>query len=362
MNLSFHNIHTQNNTYFENESIEIEEVDPGKMSDSRFEEITGIKTPSVYAPSFALAISKIFKVQTKIVIIRRNGAFLGTSHYSIVPGLFGSHRVFFYKTVYSNFIYSHSKEDEILSLTSLFKKYFANSGSFLCSTIHVLNQSVGINSDFSFFQFNFSKYNNNDDDLINCFQKRKKSYLRKALKMPFVSEIHRKDGIRDFYVLYTKNQKELGSPPCSEIYFHKFLESVASSKIVLIKMNDIPVAGALIFQSQKNETFCPFIATPRSELQSLPALRLYYEVIKLSMRNGSDILNLGRSQKHSGHAHFKSQCGFIEIPVYYYLSNQLNPIAFNPSNRLMFQIASFIWKKLPLKLTIYLGPILQRFL
>ena len=90
---------------------------------------------------------------------------------------------------------------------------------------------------------------------------------------------------------------------------------------------------------------------------------MYWDLMRRACERGLRIFDYGRSKRDVGSYRFKKHWGFSPEPLFYeyYLVRvknvpEINPL--NPRYRLLIEI----WKRLPLRLTQFLGPMIARYL
>lgn len=170
-----------------------------------------------------------------------------------------------------------------------------------------------------------------------------------------------KEYLDDFYKVYSRNMRDLGSPSHSRRLVENILDRFpGSSWLIVIRMNNRPVsAGLLLGHGDTMEI--PLASTIRSANPHSMNMLLYWEVLKLAIRQGYNQFDFGRSSKEAGTYRFKQQWGAQPKQLYwhYWLFNSKQLPALNAANP-KYALIIYLWKKLPVRLTQWLGPLIVK--
>jgi serine/alanine adding enzyme len=166
-----------------------------------------------------------------------------------------------------------------------------------------------------------------------------------------------KEYLDDFYSVYARNMRDLGSPPHSKEFIRNILDSFTdNSCIIMLYMNNRPVAAGLLIGDGETLNI-PLASTIRDVNPLSINMLMYSEVLKFAIRKGYRHFDFGRSTTDSGTFRFKQQWGAQAKQLYWHYGlvkrgevPLLSPA--NPKYALMINI----WKRLPVKLTQWVGP------
>ncbi|MCK5506200.1 MAG: GNAT family N-acetyltransferase, partial [Thermodesulfovibrionia bacterium] len=88
---------------------------------------------------------------------------------------------------------------------------------------------------------------------------------------------------------------------------------------------------------------------------------LYWELMRYGCENGYRVFDFGRSKRDTGSYDFKRHWGFtpVTLPFLYNLVNSKEMPEVNPANPKYIAMIN-IWRKLPLSVTKWLGPKINR--
>ncbi|MDT8453262.1 MAG: FemAB family PEP-CTERM system-associated protein [Gammaproteobacteria bacterium] len=165
----------------------------------------------------------------------------------------------------------------------------------------------------------------------------------------------------DFYQVYSRNMRDLGSPAHSRLLVKNIIDSFPDrSWIVVIRLNNIPVSACLLL-GHTNTMEIPLASTIRSANPYSMNMLLYWEVLKLAVSQGYDYFDFGRSSINANTYRFKQQWGAQPKQLYwhYWLGSSIEQPSLTPSNP-KYALVIYLWKKLPVKLTQWLGPLIVK--
>jgi FemAB-related protein (PEP-CTERM system-associated) len=169
------------------------------------------------------------------------------------------------------------------------------------------------------------------------------------------------DQLNDFYCLFTQSMRRLGTPVFPRALFENLSQEFAREVDLLVVYADSkPVAG--VFSFRFKDTILPYYAGANSEAATLAANNfMYSELMKSASEEGARRFDFGRSKKGTGAYAFKLQWNMnvehLTYQVHLVRCKELpNFTPLNPK----FQLATRVWKQMPLSLTTWLGPRIVR--
>jgi len=166
---------------------------------------------------------------------------------------------------------------------------------------------------------------------------------------------------RDFYALYARNMRDLGTPPQSRRFFDNILlEFPGSSTILMVKLDDVVIYSALLLFHR--DTVIDFMSSTIEEYRKYyPTDFGIWNAIKYACEKGFKYLDFGRSIKDSSNHEFKRRwgAGTQQLYYHYYLNKAHDLPHLNPSNPKYGRLSK-IWRRLPLPIANRLGPIIRR--
>jgi FemAB-related protein (PEP-CTERM system-associated) len=191
--------------------------------------------------------------------------------------------------------------------------------------------------------------------------KRKTIYKsqRKNLKMIFSDERKENQLFYDFYEIYTKNMKRLGTPHHSDFFFRNILR-YTNSDVACVYMNDKCCYGAIVLFFK--DTLIDFMSSALIEYRNYYVTDFgIWNLILKAHESNCRYIDFGRSIKDSENWEFKRRWGAetIHLNYCYPLSEKLNPSKLQPSKYGKF---AKMWSKLPGKVTKVIGPRVRRYI
>jgi len=166
-----------------------------------------------------------------------------------------------------------------------------------------------------------------------------------------------KEYLDDFYTVYSRNMRDLGSPAHSKQFVQNIMSCFPDkSWIICLRLDNRPVAaGFLISHGEILEI--PLASTVRDVNHLSMNMLLYWEVLKFAVDSGFHYFNFGRSSKDAGTFRFKQQWGAKPRQLYwhYWLNGGNEPPSLNPQNP-KYALAINLWKHLPIPITQWIGP------
>lgn len=197
------------------------------------------------------------------------------------------------------------------------------------------------------------------EDLLKSFKAKLRSQIQKPIKEGLTAKIGYTELIDDFYKIFLINMRDLGSPVHSKkMMINTLLAFPKTSKVVIVYKKKIPVAGGIIIEFKKILQN-PWASSLREYSRQSPNMLLYWTMLKYACDNNYNCFDFGRSTPGEGTHRFKKQWGATESPLYWYnvLLKHQNNTDTTPSK---FDKAIKYWKKLPIPVTQFLGPMIRK--
>lgn len=169
------------------------------------------------------------------------------------------------------------------------------------------------------------------------------------------------DRLHYFYHIYAESVRNLGTPVYSYGYFKDLKETFGDQcQILLVEYQGKMIAGVLTF-FYKDQILPYYAGALRDYFHLAPNDFMYWELMSYGATKGYRVFDFGRSKKGTGSFDFKRHWGFEPLPLpylYYRVSGEKIPdtSALNPR----LQWAVKLWRSLPLRLTMAVGPRIVR--
>jgi len=199
------------------------------------------------------------------------------------------------------------------------------------------------------------------DNLWDSFSSKLRAQIRRAQREKTRVNIGGKECLNDFYSVFARNMRDLGTPVYGKSFFSNILCSFPDhSKIIVVFMGNRPVAAAFLL-GYKNTLEIPWASTIGDVNHLSINMLLYWEVLKFALENRCAYFDFGRSSKNSGTFRFKQQWGAKAKQMYwhYWLPSNAELPGLNPHNP-KYAMAIKLWKRLPIFVTKWIGPLIVR--
>ncbi|MFA5864838.1 MAG: FemAB family XrtA/PEP-CTERM system-associated protein [Phycisphaerae bacterium] len=207
------------------------------------------------------------------------------------------------------------------------------------------------------------------DELWRNLDAKVRNQIRKAQSSNLEVNSGQLELLDDFYTVYVRNMRDLGSPPHSRRFFQLILESFHDSvRLFTVKSNNIPVAGGFTITNStpkrhdregvwKELTFLPWAASDWRAKSLCPNMLLYWSMLMESCARGINIFDFGRSTLGSGTWRFKKQWGAEESALYWhYLFPGDQQLPELRPDSAKYRFLTQCWRRLPVAMTRLAGP------
>jgi len=170
------------------------------------------------------------------------------------------------------------------------------------------------------------------------------------------------DLLPEFYDVYSKNIRSLGSPVFPRALFDALLEEYGSRCRILAVFHGTNMVSAVMTFFYRDQVMPYYQGATRDGIQLATNDFMYWSLLCYAAQNGYKVFDFGRSKKGTGPYHFKRHWGFPPTPLayQYQLVRQREMPNLSPANP-RFSMAIRAWRRLPLRLTQWLGPKLVRY-
>ncbi len=184
-----------------------------------------------------------------------------------------------------------------------------------------------------------------------------RNQVRKAEKSQLTLERGGAELLADFYTVFARNMRDLGTPVYSRRLFEEVLRAFPGrARILSVKLKDVPVAAGLTYRTGPLVEV-PWASSIREYNSLCPNHLLYWGAIEAAVADGCTTFDFGRSTPDEGTYKFKEQWGASPVPLHweYRLMHDGGLPDQSPKNP-KFRMMIDVWKRCPLWLTNVLGP------
>ena len=189
-----------------------------------------------------------------------------------------------------------------------------------------------------------------------------RNQIRKSEKGGLVSEVVSASRLPEFYEVFSRNMRDLGSPTHSLAFFETLARELGDRfRLYLTRDADQQPVGGAVAIHFKDSVSVPWASSLRSVRSLCPNHSLYWRILRDARESGADTFDFGRSSAGAGTFHFKKQWGAEPIPLTWtFLDRMQKPETDYYLDPRTQSAAVQIWRRLPLSLTLRLGPLIRR--
>ncbi len=193
------------------------------------------------------------------------------------------------------------------------------------------------------------------------FPSKLRSQIRRAQKEQMTLCIDAGAVLNDFYRVFARNMRDLGTPVYGRGFFEAILETFPKdSRLCVVYLKREPVAAAFLYGFRQTLEI-PWASSYRRYNHLAPNMLLYSSVLEYACREGYQVFDFGRSTRDAGTFRFKEQWGARPVPLHWYRWSPEGRavVDLSPENP-RYGLAVKMWKRLPVALTRIVGPSIVR--
>jgi FemAB-related protein (PEP-CTERM system-associated) len=197
-------------------------------------------------------------------------------------------------------------------------------------------------------------------ELLASFKSKLRSQLKGSQKHNFEVRWGGRELLGDFYHVFSRNMRDLGTPVYPRAFFAAVLEVFGSdAELCVLRLGDQVASAALLVHGQ-SITEVPSASSVRALNSTGANMVMYRHLLVRAIERGQSMFDFGRSTAGSGTYKFKAQWGATPTPaVWQYDVRKGSARAMRPDNG-KFGLAIRVWQRLPLWLANAVGPAIVR--
>lgn len=200
-----------------------------------------------------------------------------------------------------------------------------------------------------------------EDDLWKAVSGKVRNQVRKARKQDYSIHWGGTGLLGDFYRVFTRNMRDLGSPCYPRRLFAAILDAYPhEAELCVVRDGRMPIAGGLLLHGV-GITEVPSASSLREYNSGCSNMLLYWHLLTRAIERGQQVFDFGRSTVDSGTYRFKKQWGARPEAAtwyYYHPGGQAQEAVTKENPR--FQRVIRWWQRMPVWLTRILGPRIVR--
>ncbi len=190
--------------------------------------------------------------------------------------------------------------------------------------------------------------------------RKQRAMVRKGIKNALRSDID--DSVDRFFALYADNVHRHGTPALPKRYFRALRDEFGSDcEVLTVSAPDgRPLSSVLSFYFR--DEVLPYYAGDDMAARELAANDFkYWELMRRACARGLKVFDYGRSKQGTGPFAFKKNWGFEPTPLQYeYCLYKRDSIPQNNPSNTKFKLMIETWRRLPLGMANWLGPLVVR--
>lgn len=199
------------------------------------------------------------------------------------------------------------------------------------------------------------------EELWKKFKPEVRNQIRKGEKSQLVVGWGRLDLLDDFYDVFARNMRDLGTPVFGRKLFASILRELGDrAELCVVRLPDqTPIAASLLLHG-RGFTEVPSASSLREHNKTCANMLMYHHLLLRAVERGQRVFDFGRSSPDSGTFKFKRQWGAAPVSsIWQYHLRKGSVGDVRPDNP-KYQRKIETWKKLPLWLTRLIGPHIVR--
>ena len=166
--------------------------------------------------------------------------------------------------------------------------------------------------------------------------------------------------LADFYAVFSRNMRDLGTPVYSPSLFTAIMETFPGrSEMCVVRAGKESVAAALLLHGW-GVTEVPSASSLRSHNHTCANMLMYWHLLKRAVERGQDIFDFGRSSDDSPTMRFKKQWGASPAASEWQFYVRQGEVAGMRKESPRYQRLIRMWQRLPVAVTKLVGPRIVR--
>ena len=187
-----------------------------------------------------------------------------------------------------------------------------------------------------------------------------RNQIRKAEKENLLVEWGQDELLPDFYAVYSRNMRDLGTPVFSRRLFASILKHLPEAAEICIARHGRQAVAAAILIHGHGMSEVPSASSLRSLNHLNGNMLLYWHLLMRSIEHGQHTFDFGRSSADSNTYRFKAQWGATPHPAVWQYHVRHGSVGEMRPSHPKNQRRIAVWKRLPVWLTRLVGPSIVR--
>lgn len=196
-----------------------------------------------------------------------------------------------------------------------------------------------------------------EDALWQGFTSKLRAQIRRSQKEGAVVREGGIELVPDFYAVFARNMRDLGTPVYPRRFFNTIARAFPSgTKLFLVELGGKPVAAGFVLVHRASAEV-PWASSLREANHLGVNMLLYWSMLRDAVRRGLARFDFGRSTRDGGTYRFKLQWGAQpeQLRWHYWLAEGQPLPQLTPSNP-KYRAAIALWRRLPVTVANMVGP------
>jgi len=191
----------------------------------------------------------------------------------------------------------------------------------------------------------------------NSLTTKMRTKVRKAQKAAVTLEQGRGELACDFYAIYARTMRDLGSPPHGQRFFRLVCDTFGPAvRLFVVRSEGQPIASALALMDRQG-FHVPWSGSDHRAAGGSANRFLFWSMIAYASDAGAARFDFGRSTWGSGTHEFKKEWGAEEVPLCWeYLLPLGGTVPDQRPDSPKYRLLSAMWRHLPVGITRLIGP------
>ena len=190
--------------------------------------------------------------------------------------------------------------------------------------------------------------------------RKQRAMVRKGIKHNLRSEIDA--GVDRFFALFAGNVHRHGTPAMPKRWFQALRDAFGDDCEVLtvVSAEGNPLSSVMSFYF-RDEVLAYYAGDSEAARDVAANDFKYWELMRRACARGLKVFDFGRSKQGTGPYAFKKNWGFEPTPLHYeYQLYKRDAVPQNNPNNAKYRLLIATWRRLPIRLANWLGPLVVR--
>ncbi len=181
--------------------------------------------------------------------------------------------------------------------------------------------------------------------------------IRRAIKSNLTADFGREELLGEFYGVFARNMRDLGTPVYSRLFFSEILKIFPRDTYICIARHQGKPVATSFLMGYRGTLEAAWSSSLYSYSSMKPNMFLYWKILCFAGERGYQVFDFGRSTVGSGTHHVKKQWGSQDVPLYwtYWVPEGAGLPELNKENP-RYRLAIWLWRRLPVPVTKLVGP------